>query len=357
MGKKSKPATPAQPDYAALTGQQEASNMRQFETMLNAGRVDTNTPTGSTSWQQGPDGRWTLNQQLSDSQQGLYDQDQRIMEGRGNIAEGMMGNVANQYGTQFNAADYFNPQGLNYDQNTRQNASDAAYRMNTRYMDPQYAQDESRLHQRMTAQGFNMQDAAYGDQMDKFSQGKERAYAQARDSAYMQGGNEANQELGRARTVADYNNANQLQDINLMTQDRSRPLNELSAFQTGQQIQMPNSQAQYGTPNLQNVDRIGTATQDYQNKLGLYNAQSASKDNFMSGLMGIGGQLGSAYMMSDVRLKDNIRKVGETRNGRSLYTWEWKDSGAPGFGVMAQENPDIAADMGGVLGVDYSQID
>lgn len=363
MGKKSKPSAPPPPDYASLIPQQEASNMRQFETMLQAGRVNNTGPFGSQTWTKDANGQWTINQQLSPEQQAMYDQNTKIQMGRGDIAQGMMGNVAAQYGKPFNAADQFNPQSLSYDQNSRQNMSDAVYRMNTRYMDPQYAQDENRLNERLQAQGFNIQDAAYGDAMDKFSQGKERAYAQARDAAYQAGAGEATDELNRAKMTADYNNQNQMQDINFATQDRARALNELNSFQTGSQLQMPGGQAQYGTPNLQNVDRIGAANQNFQNQLGLYNSQMANNSNFMSGLMGMGGQLGAAWMgagmpmPSDSRLKTDIKKVGETKEGRNLYTWRWKENGEADFGVIADENLDIASrGADGFLRVDYSQV-
>lgn len=355
MGKKSKPQQPAPPDYASLIPQQEESDLRKFNTMMEQGRVDSYNPMGAQTWSQDPtSGKWSLYQTFSPEQQAMYEQDNRIKMGRGDIAEGMMGNVQNTYGTPFNAADKFNPQNLSYDQNSRQNASDAVYRMNTRYMDPQYEQDETRLHDRLTAQGFNMQDAAYDNSMDKFAQDKERAYAQARDAAYAAGGQEATDELGRAKTSADYNNQNQVQDINFMTQDRSRPLNELSAFQTGSQLQLPQFQAQYNTPQLNSVDRIGAANQNFQNQAGIYNSQMASKDNMMSGLMGLGS---AALMMSDKRLKTDIKEVGETTGGRKLYTWKWKDSGEPDFGVLAQENPDLAVETpGGFFAVDYSKV-
>ena len=61
----------------------------------------------------------------------------------------------------------------------------------------------------------------------------------------------------------------------------------------------------------------------------------------MSGISGIGGMA----MMSDVRLKKNIRRLGPCRSGLFFrYKWEWNDvAKALGFnylpttGVIAQE--------------------
>jgi hypothetical protein len=51
----------------------------------------------------------------------------------------------------------------------------------------------------------------------------------------------------------------------------------------------------------------------------------------------------AAVALSDMRLKDNIIKVGVSAGGHNLYTWVWNDEGMrlapdqPAFGVMAQE--------------------
>jgi len=58
-------------------------------------------------------------------------------------------------------------------------------------------------------------------------------------------------------------------------------------------------------------------------------------------MLKLGGQIGSAYLMSDVRLKDNIVKTGGTSHPDiHKYTWDWKqESGKTGSdsGYLAQE--------------------
>jgi len=70
--------------------------------------------------------------------------------------------------------------------------------------------------------------------------------------------------------------------------------------------------------------------------------------------------------MSDIRLKKNIKKVGELANGLGVYTWEWKDkvkqlvgNFSMTKGVMAQEAMEVAPEAvitapNGYLAVDYS---
>lgn len=80
----------------------------------------------------------------------------------------------------------------------------------------------------------------------------------------------------------------------------------------------------------------------------------------LGGLITAGAQAG---LFSDRRLKTNIRRIGQTPGGHSLYTWDWTAEGAriagnqPTIGVIAQEVPE-AAFMGpdGYLRVDYTRV-
>ncbi|HIF12845.1 MAG TPA: tail fiber domain-containing protein [Dehalococcoidia bacterium] len=71
------------------------------------------------------------------------------------------------------------------------------------------------------------------------------------------------------------------------------------------------------------------------------------------------------FITSDIRLKENIERIGETASGIPTYTFQYKDGCGPlgrYKGVMAQDlleiQPDAVAEMSnGYLGVDYSRID
>ncbi len=399
MGGKSSP--PPAPNYAEIIPLQERSNINQFNTMLNASRVNSITPFGRQTWYRpgeypsggqvtvpkppassqvapasadpGPEppraqakqkasyedeankGPWTLVQELSPEQQRLYEQDLRIRQGQGDIAEGMLGNVSRIYGTPVNFADRLPEfervnapeytgrgssdlawQGPGYrtSGDTREAAEQALYSRQTRYLDPQMQRQEQALHERLLAQGFNVGDEAYRRAMDDFAAQRERAYADARDAAIAGGGREATEELqrglaaeqarfGAGLSTEDLNARlaqalfaarmsgaqlgqserdralqHALQSINLSQQDRARALNEMNAFRTGQQVQTPGLPAQFSTPQLQGIDHLGLANQTYQNQLGAYNAQQAAAGDFLSGLFGLAGTLGGSYMMS-----------------------------------------------------------
>jgi len=77
---------------------------------------------------------------------------------------------------------------------------------------------------------------------------------------------------------------------------------------------------------------------------------------------------GSNFMPSDIRLKENVMKVGDVQPGVGWYTWTWNDTAkamgvdAPTEGVMAQELIKVdpsAVLMGedGYYRVDYSKVD
>tara|TARA_R100001129_G_scaffold79803_2_gene54230 strand:- start:272 stop:931 length:660 start_codon:yes stop_codon:yes gene_type:complete len=79
------------------------------------------------------------------------------------------------------------------------------------------------------------------------------------------------------------------------------------------------------------------------------------------------GFIRSLNPFSDVRLKENIQRVGVSPNGLNIYTWDWNEDGrrlagnTPSVGVIAQEVAQVIPDAvsigaEGYLRVDYSQI-
>lgn len=83
----------------------------------------------------------------------------------------------------------------------------------------------------------------------------------------------------------------------------------------------------------------------------------ANSAGFGSGA-GFGNQdLGQFY--SDARLKTNMRPIGRTARGNTIYAWDWKTGGS-GRGVIAQEVEHIpgavSEDADGLLMVDYSRV-
>jgi len=95
----------------------------------------------------------------------------------------------------------------------------------------------------------------------------------------------------------------------------------------------------------------------------LYGRAQAPTYNFSSDVANPNS--GSSYLYpgdgnySDIRLKTNIRPIGRTARGNTIYAWDWKTGGS-GRGVIAQEVMHIPGavhdDADGLLMVDYSKV-
>lgn len=91
----------------------------------------------------------------------------------------------------------------------------------------------------------------------------------------------------------------------------------------------------------------------------------APKTGILSDVIKLGQAAGTAIGASDIRLKKNITKVGQTNKGINLYTWDWNKIGRKitgqlsGFGVIAQELKKIMPEAvidGPYLRVDYGKV-
>lgn len=123
--------------------------------------------------------------------------------------------------------------------------------------------------------------------------------------------------------------------------------------------------------NYQTQTGIGNANANAD--LAAYNA-SGNFWNMLGGLGGMGTKgggtvggnaisgIGSAIssflpILSDVRLKEDIAKVGELYDGQNVYSYRYKGDATPHIGLMAQEveqrNPAAVVEIGGYKAVRY----
>ncbi len=109
-----------------------------------------------------------------------------------------------------------------------------------------------------------------------------------------------------------------------------------------------------------------------QSALGsLYGSMFSGAGGLLGSLTGAGGSIAEELIkklpFSDIRLKDNITKVGELDSGINLYTWEWNEEGkrlagdTPTFGVLAQEVQEVTPEAvtrgnHGYLMVNYAKL-
>jgi hypothetical protein len=314
---------------------------------------------------------------------------------------------------------------------SRQKVSDALYQRQTAYLDPQYAQADQAMRTRLANQGITEGSEAWKNAIDEYDRGKAFSYGQARDSSIagglseMQGlsgiasqnrgqlyneelnsgnftnaaraqalqealargqfGNEAQQQeysqnlasgqfandaeaqrFGQEMQAGQFTNNARTQGMNEQLALRNQPLNEYSALRSASQVNMP----QFQNPQNAQVaptDTSGDIWNAYNGAMNSAALRSNSNGNFMSGLMNLGGQLGSAWISSpqasDERVKSEVEQVGELTPELGLYEYEY--TGDPLHerqrGVMAHEvervDPHaVVTDEDGVKRVDYSRV-
>jgi hypothetical protein len=195
--------------------------------------------------------------------------------------------------------------------------------------------------------GFNNQAGQQGYQNQLAAQAANNPALQqmySNQQAQQQANNAiAQQQFANQMSNANLGNQAQQQQYNQALTQYNMPLNTLSALRTGAQVQNPTFQNAPQQATTAGADLLGAASQQYNAAMGGFNAQQAAQANLNSGLMGLGGTLGAAALMSDIRTKENITQVYWLPNGLPVYTYEYKpeykDEAGHGvhIGVMAQE--------------------
>ncbi len=215
--------------------------------------------------------------------------------------------------------------------------SSARFEQGRELLAPQFQEDRERLEQQLADQGIPRGTEAHQKELDRLerSQGAQLS-SLARES------------------------------VQTSESQRAARFNEISSLLGQQQVGgvgFGGFQAQ-----ASGLDLFG-AEQASLNRA--FQAQQASKDRSAArsaAIIGAVGQLGGAGIgaaFSDETLKENIRRVGESESGLSIYHFDYinKDLGQYRYeGVMAQDleesNPDaILLTEDGTLMVDYSKID
>lgn len=339
MGK-SAPSTPAAPDPTTTAEAQTASN--QQTALYNFGLANPNvtSPLGSdqftvnTANPASPTVQQNIT--LSPQQQQLYDQNTQQSIGLSNLASSLQDKV----GQAMNV-----PSATSADFNTEaQNASDAYYKQQTQYLDPQYNQLQEQTNANLANEGLTPGSEAYNNAQTNFNNQKQQAYSNAQENAILQGPQ----------------NAQQL--FSLSSAAQMQPLNEFNALRSQSQATLPTfGQA---TPVSSAPTNTAAITQQaYQNSLNPYNAQIAANNQTTGGLFGLGGSALSAAALfaSDMRLKENIKYIGQEKR-HAIYSFNYirDPEKIPYRGVMAQEvmsyMPSAVIQDGEYMKVNYSKL-
>jgi hypothetical protein len=278
---KSAPSPPAAPDPAAVGAAQSAANKEAVTESARVNQINEVSPFGSQTYTGdigAPDRTRTTT---------LNPTDQQTLDTQRKLALALTGNaqqLQTQVGTE--TATPFTLDGVpklpgNLEAD-RANVSDAVYRRNTQYLDPQFDTQDRQMRTRLTNQGLVEGDEAWNRSMDEFGRQKQAAYSDARDAAIQAGGAEQSRMFGLAQ-------ASRQQGISDTLLQRQEPMNELAAVLQGSPaLQAPSfgSPAQYNVAPADITGAYGLA-QAGKNAAYQGGVQAATAGN--SALAGLGG--------------------------------------------------------------------
>jgi len=373
-------SAPPPPDYtgaavAQAGASKEVANMQNY-----ANRPNQVTPWGQTSWNASamtdpatgqPVTQWTQNQTLNPTAQKALDSQLAMQQGKSDLANSTMGRVQNDFSKSFDYSTM--PQtgqnvqggGLGATTNTTNEANFSADRQrmeNAAFdrMRPEHEYQQQHMAQQLRNKGLTPGSTAYNraNQTLNDAQSRERFNAMeagGKEQANMQGmlmgqqqqafgQNQASgqQNFGQNMQSSNYQNQLRQQAIAEQMQKRNMSLNEMNAIMTGAQVQSPNMPSfQAGSTAQQAPNYLGAAQAQ-----GSYNQNQQAADAKASGDMwgNVAQVAGTAAMfMSDIRLKSNIKKIGDHPIGVGVY--EYDIFGKRDYGVMAQELMQVAPEL------------
>lgn len=320
MGKKA-PKAPDPAQTAAAQGAWNSFTAQQQQAMNMTGQ---NSPWGSLSYQQtgtqtiiDPNGKpievpmYTANTTLSPQQQAIYDQTQAAELNLANIANEQSGRIGELLNNPFE----FN----------NSDAEQWAYDLASPRILQQQQKNEGALRSQLIASGIRPGTAQWDSEMSRLTNANTDQLNQLALTGRSQAFNEA-------------------------LAQRNQPLNEIIGLMSGTQIQNPNATfAQTPQSQVAGVDYSGLVQNKYNADMQAYSARTGA----LGGLFG-----GIASIFSDERLKTNIKRIGATDAGQSIYSYKYIWGGPTQIGVMAQESPADAVSVhdSGFLVVDYSRV-
>jgi hypothetical protein len=363
------PSAPEAPDYTGAAQATAQGNLQAAQANTAANRVSQYTPYGSLQYaQNGTDTSgnpmWSATTSLSPTGQALLDAQNNASLGLANLFQGQLGKVSDTMNQGFDTSKLPQVQ-TNVDQaklqtqlgGTGMQGWDKASGLIMSRLAPTIQHQNEMSDAQLANQGIVAGTEAYDNAKRVLAQSQNDLLNQAQlagqqvqqnlfgqNLAAGQFGNAANQQMFANRMAgANLNNTAQQQAYNQALTNYQLPLNMLSALRTGAQVTNPTF---VNTPNqavTAGADLLGATQMGSNYNLANFNAANASQGGLNSGLFGLGAA--GIMAMSDIRTKENIRKIGELPNGLNVYEYEYKDefknrpfAGAgKHIGVMAQE--------------------
>lgn len=303
--------------------------------------------------------QWTSQVNLSPESQAIFDSYMRQQNQLGGLSESALNQVGQAYASPYNYDSLAPLYGEGDLTAARNKTEEAIYSR----LNPQFSKDEEALRSRLINQGIGQGSQAYSREMENFNQMKN----DARMQTVLAGGAESDRALAQSLSLRQQG----IQEIDKL---RGQPLNEYLAMSGQQQLAMPQFQ-QHNYGGAATPDYQGLVNQQYQSQMNQYNANQASSNNMMGSLFGLGGTIAGSFlggpaggaagsaigsMFSDIRLKENVRHIGE-ENGFPIYEFNYINVPEKTYtGVMAQDveqiMPEAVFESEGYKKVNYDMI-
>lgn len=223
----------------------------------------------------------------------------------------------------------------------------------------QYAQNlgAAQFGNQATAQryGQNLGAAQFGNQAAGQQFGQNQSQAGFNNAA-------AAQQFGQNQDAANFGNAARQANFSNLAYAQNQPINQFQALLGTGQLQMPGAYSG-PTAGVSPADVVGAYGLYQQGLNNNYNAQVSNVNSQNQGIGQLGSAALSALILSDRRMKKDIRKLGQRADGIGLYAFRYKaenDNAPLRFGVMADEvervRPEAVTVINGIRHVDYAQL-
>lgn len=285
---KSSPSPPPAPDYTGAARAQGAANVDTAVTEGILNRPNQITPYGNLTYDKSgsfmtPGGQevpqFTSTVSLSPTGQKLFDQQQQISSGLGDIAVGGINRVGATFGTPFDMSKVPNAPDLN-NTTSRDAVTAALLQREQPFMDRARSMKENAL----AVGGFNPGGEAWKSAQDDLA----RSENDARLAAVQAGGQEQSRLYGLQQEARQ-------QGIGEQAYLRSLPLNEINALRTGAQVTPPQFQPNGGAA-VGQTPIFNAAQQQAQYGQNVYNQEAAAANAGNSGLLSAAGSIGAAAL-------------------------------------------------------------
>ncbi len=324
MGKKQPSPTPATETSAAATGTNISTAIANafLQNMNETGPDGTRTfnQTGSTSITDPYTGktyeipRFSLTTTLSPQQAAIKEQQDAASLNLANLGNNLSGTLGEQLTGNFKLGN--------------EAVEGRLFDLGSKRLNPMFAQRDEDLRTRLANQGIKAGTAAYDREMGLLGQQQNDAY----NSLLLQGRGQASQEL--------------------LTEDNQR-INQISALLSGGQVSMPNFLSGVGVQGAPTTDNASIIANNDNQRMASWQARQAAMGSAIGGLGGL-------FALSDERVKDDMRKIGETDDGLGLYSYRMKGSPETQIGLKAQDvkkkKPQaVRKGADGLLRVDYAK--